>query len=58
MTQREERLADLHELEHPDDLQRVFAAVYLFSNVPARELALLTPKQFDAVITPIEVRRG
>lgn len=58
MTQREERLRDLLELEHRDPLQRVLAAIHLFCTLPVRDLARCTPKQIDAIAAPVEIPRG
>ena len=49
-----EWLVILHELESPDELQKLLAAVYLFTNLPVYELAHCTPKQIDKIAAPVK----
>lgn len=47
-------LADLNELEHPEELQQMLAAVYLFSHLPVLDLAHCTPKEIERIAAPVK----
>jgi hypothetical protein len=56
MTLTPEYRAALLDLDHPDEWQRIFAALWLFNNLPMAELAHCTPRQINQIAAKIDPR--
>lgn len=53
-----EWLAILHELENPDELEQIFAALYLYHHLPMRDLVYCTLEQIEKIAGAAPVTHG